>query len=171
MLAIDARAHTFLETIPRIETDFATGLVMGERTADVQCRYYTLEAPTRPDPIVLPDLRTPMDYATTACKHECAILKQSRHIRQAHEVWRKGTVMQRALMLSRAGQCGIATTAKLGLPEVQAIATMDRAANYEHVDVCESSLYNASILKLHGLPYDYSSFQSGALPTSCSTCN
>jgi hypothetical protein len=102
MLVIRAKAHTFLETIPHIETDFATGLVMGERTVDIPGRYSPLEAPTRPDPIVLPDLRTLVDYATTPCKHECAILKQSRHIRQAHEVWRKGTVMQRALMLSRA---------------------------------------------------------------------
>ena len=86
MLAISARAHTFLETIPQIETDFATSLVMGERTVDIPGRYSPLEAPTRPDPIVLPDLRTPVDYATAPCKHECVILKQSRHIRQAHEV-------------------------------------------------------------------------------------
>jgi hypothetical protein len=75
MLAIIAKAHTFLETIPQIETDFATSLVMGERTVDIPGRYSPLEAPTRPDPIVLPDLRTPADYVTTPCKHECAILK------------------------------------------------------------------------------------------------
>ncbi len=65
--------------------------------------------------------------------------------------------MQRALMLSRDMQCGLDTT-KAGLPDFQAVATMDRPANYEHTDLCESSLYNASTLNLHGLPYDYSSF-------------
>ncbi len=48
---------------------------------------------------------------------------------------------------------------------------MDRPANYEHTDLCESSLYNASTLNLHGLPYDYSSFQPDALPSCCPTCN
>ena len=90
------------------------------------------------------------------CKHECAILKQSRHVRQAHEVWTNGSTIQRALMLSRAGQCGLDTT-KVGLQEVQGVATMDRPANYEHVDLREAFLYNAATLNLHGLPYDYAS--------------
>jgi hypothetical protein len=52
--------------------------------------------------------------------------------------------MQRALMFSRAGQCGL-DTAKVRLPEVQAVATMDRPANYEHTDLCDSSLYNERV--------------------------
>ncbi len=48
---------------------------------------------------------------------------------------------------------------------------MDRPANYEHTDLCESSLYNESTLNLHGLPYDYSSFRPDALPSFCPTCN
>ena len=77
---------------------------MGERSVEIPGRYAPLKAPTRPDPIILPDLRTPQDYATAPCKHECAVLKQSRHVRQAHEVLREGTMMQRALMLSRAAR-------------------------------------------------------------------
>jgi hypothetical protein len=42
--------------------------------------------------------------------------------------------MQRALMLSRAGQCGL-DTAKGGLPEVVAVATTDRLSGYEHMDL------------------------------------
>ena len=103
MMTVSTRAHAFLETIPKEEVDFATSLTMGERTEEVPGRFSPLEIPTRPDPIVLPDLRTPADYATAPCKHECAIIKQSHHVRQAHEVWRRGTIMQRALMLSRAG--------------------------------------------------------------------
>ena len=59
-----ARAHAYLETIPQIENDFATSLVMGERSVEISGRYSPIEAPTRLDPIVLPDLRTPKDYAT-----------------------------------------------------------------------------------------------------------
>ena len=57
------------------------------------------------------------------------------------------------LLLSRAGQCGLDTTTKVGLQEVQAVATMDRPANYEHVDLREASPINAATLNLHGLPY------------------
>jgi hypothetical protein len=42
----------------------------------------------------------------------------------------------------------------VGLNEVQAVATMDRLANSEHVDLGEASLYIAATLNLHGLPYD-----------------
>ncbi len=126
------------------------------------------------EPIVLPDLRTPIDYATDSCKHECAVLKQPRHVRQTHEVWREGLVMQRALMLSRVGQFGL-DIAKVSTSEVEAVATMPRPPNYEHVDLCEGSLYNASSVPqpscLHGLPYDYASFDTEDLPTYCPTCN
>ncbi len=79
-------------------------------------------------------------------------------------------MVQRAVMLSRAGQCGL-DTAKAGLRDVLAVATMDRSANYEHADQSESSMNNASTLKLHGLPYDYASFLNNDLPTCCCTCN
>jgi len=65
--------------------------------------------------------------------------------------------MQRALMHFKAGQCGL-DAAKAGLPKVQATATTNRLANYEHIDVSGASLYNASTLNIQGLPYDYIRF-------------
>ena len=67
--------------------------------------------------------------------------------------------MHRSLMLSRARQCGL-DTAKVGLPEVVAVATMDRSSGYEHMDLNESTLYSAASLNLHGLPYDFASLQT-----------
>jgi hypothetical protein len=58
MLAINTRAHAFLDIIPQAEINFTTSLGMGEMTVEIPGRYSPLEAPTRPDPIVLPDLRT-----------------------------------------------------------------------------------------------------------------
>jgi hypothetical protein len=78
--------------------------------------------------------------------------------------------MQRALKLSRAGQCGLDTT-KANTSEVPAVAMMDRPANYEHMDLCKGTLYNASTLNLQGLPYDYASFLPEDLPTCCPTCS
>ena len=97
-------------------------------------------------------------------------MKQSRHVRRAHEVWKDGSVVQRALMLSRAGQCGMDTT-KVGLQEVQAVATIDRPASYEHMDMGKASLYNVVTLNLHGLPYDYASLRSCDPPRRCPTYN
>ena len=86
LITVSTRAHAFLTEIPKVEMEFATSLVMGERTVEIPGRYNPLEAPLRPELIVLPDLRTICDYAEAPCKHECAVLKQSRQVRQAHEV-------------------------------------------------------------------------------------
>ncbi len=119
MMAVSMRAHAFLGTIPKEEVDFCTSLIMGEQTKEIPGRFSPLATTTRPYVIVLPDLRTPADYATAPCKHECAILKQSHYVRQVHAIWRDNTIMHRALILSMAGQCGF-DTAKVGLPELVA---------------------------------------------------
>ena len=86
-------------------------------------------------------------------------MKQSKHIRHAHVVWTKESVTQRALMLSRSGQCGL-DTAKAALPEIQDVATMDRPERFSHLDLGDSTLYSASPLLLHGLPFDYDALRS-----------
>ena len=75
-------------------------------------------------------------------------------------------MVQRALMLSRAGQCGIDTT-KATLAEVHAVATMDRPEKYSHLDLSESLLYSASTLHLHGLLFDYDALRCVEPPDSC----
>jgi hypothetical protein len=133
LLAVSGRAHAFLGNIPQSEIDFTPSLVMGERTVAIPGHYDPLVAPSRLELIVLLDPRTPADYATATCKHECAILKQSRHVRQAHKVRESGIMMQRALMLCRAGQC-VMDTAKVSTSEVEVVATMDRPPGYEHLE-------------------------------------
>ena len=161
-----------MEIIPKEEIDFSTSLIMGERTIEIPDFYTPLEVPTRPETIVLPERRTPADNASTApCKHDCAIFKESQHLRQAHTVWKEGTTVQRALMLSIARQCGL-DIAKAGPRHASrrsyvVVATMDRPIGYAHTNLSESTLYSASALNLHGMPYEY-----GALlpmnPPSCS---
>ncbi len=129
-----------------------------------------METTEKPEQMVLPDLIAPADFATAACKHECAILKQSRHIRQAYAVWTARTVTQKALMLSRSGQCGL-DTAKAALPEIKAMATMDRPEKFTHLDLSEALLYSASTLHLHGLPFDYDALRLVVPPDICPICN
>ena len=107
----------------------------------------------------MPELTVSVDYAFATCKHECAILKQSRHIRQAYALWSEGSVNQRALMLSRSGQCGV-EIAKASLPVTQVVATMEGPEKYAHLDINDSTLYSASALHLHGLPFDYDALRT-----------
>ncbi len=154
MLEVSIRAYAYLETIPQVDVDFATPLIKGERYVAIPGRFSPTKAHERPEPIVLPDLRAPEDYVYAPCKHEFAILNQSRHMRQAHDIWLKDRDVQRALMLSRSRLCGV-ETAKTNLAVVQDVATMDRPSNYEHLDLIETTLYTASRLNLPGMPYDF----------------
>ncbi len=94
LLAVNTRAHGFLEDISRAEMDFATATMLGERLVKIPGRFAPLEAACKPETIVLPELRVRADYATAACKHECANLKQSRHARHSHAVWKEVTMIQ-----------------------------------------------------------------------------
>jgi hypothetical protein len=62
LMALSARAHIFLANITQSEIDFATSLTLGERLVEVPGRYSPLETHTKPEPIVLPDLRISTDY-------------------------------------------------------------------------------------------------------------
>jgi len=170
MLSVSTRAHAFLESIPQVEIYFTTSLMMGDRTVEIPWRYSRLERPTRLEPIVLPDHRIPADYATASCKHESAVLKQSRHMRHAHEVWKEGTLIQRALMLSREGQCGI-DTAKTNATDVIPVATMDRPDGYSHMYLSEFTLYSASVLNFYGSTHYFAALKSVGPPYSCPTFN
>jgi hypothetical protein len=169
-LAVSARAHAFLEDMTDAEMEFATSTVMGERLVEIPGRYIPADEAAKPERVVLPEPRLPADYVVATCKHECAILKQSRHIKQANAVWKDGTVTQRALMLSRSGQCGV-DTSKAALPVIQAVATMDRPEIYSHLDISDSILYSASTLHLQGLPFDYDALKSVRPPDECPTCS
>ena len=64
MLVVGTRAHTFLSDILVVEVDFATKPVMGKREIEIPSRYAPAGAPSRPRRLVLPGLRTPMEYAS-----------------------------------------------------------------------------------------------------------
>jgi hypothetical protein len=170
LLTVSTKAYAFLEDIKQAEMDFATATVFGEILVEISGRFAPLEAAEKPEPMVLPELRVPGEYATATCKHECAIMKQSRHVRQAHAVWAEDTTIQRSLMLSRAGQCGITTT-KATLAEVHVVATMDKPEKFSHIDLSESLLYSASTLHLYGLFFDYDALRSVKPPDACPACS
>ena len=101
LMTIRTRAYAFLSEMLQVKLEIASFFCRhGGRTFEIPGRYTPLEAPSRPEQIALPDLQTINDYATAPCKHECAVLTQSRHVRHAYDLWRDGTITQRTLMLS-----------------------------------------------------------------------
>jgi len=51
------------------------------------------------------------------------------------------------------------------------VATMDRPERFAHLDLSESTLYSASTLLLHGLPFDYDALRSVVPPDMCPICS
>jgi hypothetical protein len=112
LLTVTTRAQVFLSDITHAEMDFATSTGLGKKLIEtIPGRFSTPAAvATKPQPVVLPRLRMRVNYIAVACKHECAIVKHSRHGKHAHAVWTRETLIQRGPMLSKSRLCGIDTT-------------------------------------------------------------
>ena len=65
MTVVITRARAFISEIPQIELEIATSLVTVERIVEIPGRCSPLDAPSRPEEIVLQDLWTLRGYATT----------------------------------------------------------------------------------------------------------
>ena len=65
------------------------------------------------------------------------------------------------------GQCGVDAATKASMAEVQCVATMDRPAQYEHLDIGESIMYPTSALNFYGLPFDFDSLREIEPPVTC----
>ena len=86
------------------ELKIATKLVKGYRIMEVPGKKDQATA-TAPKPLRPPDPRVLQDYITSPCKHECAIIKHRRHIKQAHKVLSSMHPVRSAVMRACAGQC------------------------------------------------------------------
>jgi len=71
---VSTRAHIFFSDITQTEMDFATATILQERLVEMPGRFAS-ETTEKPEPMVLPVFKTPADYATAPCKHECRVLK------------------------------------------------------------------------------------------------
>jgi hypothetical protein len=58
LLALNTIAQVFHANITQIEMDFATSMVLSERLVEIPGRFSPLEAIEKPEPMVLPELRT-----------------------------------------------------------------------------------------------------------------
>ncbi len=63
--------------------------------------------PPPPDLISIPEPQTMLDYSIALCKHECNLLKQARHAKQARELFLSMDPIRQTLMRASSGQCGM----------------------------------------------------------------
>ena len=87
MKEIVERTAWLREPLSEEESNTATELIMkGSRVVETHGAYDPERSDAIPDPVTLPEPRTPGDFVTAPYKHECSILKQIRHAKQAHRL-------------------------------------------------------------------------------------
>ena len=131
---------------------------------------WTLEGDSPPDMISLPDPRPLTDYPLAPCKHECSLIKQARHVRQALDIFESMNPLQQELMRASAGQCGM-DSAHCSTSTVREVALMDCPASMTRAEISEGTLFGASMLHRFGLPYDYAKLEDFILPETCPCCS
>ena len=60
---------------------------------------------------------------------------------------------------------------QLAVAKVHAVATMDRPEKYAHLDLSKFTLYSASTLHLHELPFDYYALRFVKPADACLVCS
>ena len=115
---------------------------------------WSREGDSPPDPISLPEPRPLSDYPLAPCKHECNLIKQASHVRQALEVFETMNPVTQALMRASTCQCGM-DCAHCSTVTVSDVARMVCLGSMAHAEMSEGILYTSSTLRRFGLPYDY----------------
>ncbi len=80
------RTGELREPLSEVESRSATELVIGSRLVEVPGAYDPEISDSAIENVTLPESRHLNDYPTAPCKHECGIIKQIRHAKQAHRL-------------------------------------------------------------------------------------
>jgi hypothetical protein len=78
-------------------------MVRGSISMEIPRTYNPEKPDSVPEPVTLPELRLLSDYITAPCKHECGIIKQIRHAKQAHRVFSALNPIKQTLYERRLG--------------------------------------------------------------------
>ena len=91
------------------------------------------------DPISIPEPRSLRDYCTVPCIHECSLLKQARHAKQAHNIFSGMDIIKQSLMRAPTGQRGLDSAHYSGAIG-EAVARMHCLASLSHDELGEGVL-------------------------------
>jgi hypothetical protein len=166
----EVASRTFA-SLPPSESAFtlATQLVKGHSVVEIPGRWSMEGVHNPPEQISFPDPRSLSDYTLAPCKHECSLLKQARHVRQALDIFETMNPIQQSLMRASAGQCGT-DSAHCSSSTVREVALMDCPGSMSHAGISEGVLFCTSMLHRFGLPYDYAKLEDFTLPEMCPDC-
>jgi hypothetical protein len=98
------------------------------------------------------------------------LIKQTRHVRQALEIFKVMDPLQQTLMRASAWQCGT-DSAHCSTTTVHEVALMDCPGSMALAEINEGVLFCASMLDRFGLPYDYAKLEDFTLPDSYPCCS
>jgi hypothetical protein len=156
------------------ESKTATELVRGGRSVQVPDTYDSEKPDSVPEPITLPEPRLLSDYTTAPYKHECGIIKQIRHAKQAHQRISTLKPIKQTLLRATAWQFGL-NTAHCHSSTIKDVVKLDRlegmgggsrdGGSREAAQLCAATLHR------YGLPMDYARMKTETLPETCACCN
>ena len=160
------RTEWLREPLSKEEASTATELVKGGRVVDAPGAY----DPERPDPVPKPvtllEPRLLGDYIMAPCKHECGIIKQTRHANQAHRLLSTLNPTKQSLFRATAGQCGLDSAHCYSSTIIREMISLDRPGGLDGGSR-EASLFCAATLHRYGLRVDYARLKSETLPELC----
>jgi hypothetical protein len=103
----------------------ATEQVRGHKLVEVLERSGPEALDSSPEALTLPEPRPMGDYIRAPCKHECIIISQVRHAKEACGDLKARNQVKQALMRATASQCGM-DSAKCHALTVTEVAELDR---------------------------------------------
>ena len=95
------------EPLSEEESSTATELVKGSRVVEAPGAYDPDKQNLVLEPVTLLEPRLLGDYIIAPCKHECGIIKQIRHAKQAHRLLSTLNPTKQSLLRATAGLCGM----------------------------------------------------------------
>ena len=153
-----------MSPLPHEELSPATQLIKGHSETEVPRKWNRTSDATL-DTIVLPETRSLTNFITTPCKHEVSLMKQTRHTRQASNLFNTKNTIRQTLMRATIGQCE-SDSAQCSLLTVRGLATMDYLK--AHDESLDAPLFCVETLHRYGLlPHDYARISNHTLPETC----
>jgi len=122
---VHERMEALREPLSVEETEVATDMIRGARTVEVPGRFDPENQDPAPEPMTLPEPRLMSGYITAPCRHECSIIKQVSHAKQAHGIITALNPVKQSLLRATAGQCGM-DTAYCNMDTVREVTRLDR---------------------------------------------
>jgi hypothetical protein len=118
-----------------------------------------------PDSFTLLEPRILSDYTTAPCKHECGIINQIGHAKQAHKLLSALNPINQTLLRATTWQWGM-DSSHCHSSIIKDVAKLDRLGGMDGGSR-EATLICVATLHRYVLPVDYARMKTETLPDTC----